>query len=159
MREVRKLAELGSSAFAFFDDSFAVGRRRVAELSRALAETGAQWTCTAHPSHLDTSTLRAMKRAGCGGIDIGMESAGITRIKGDLDGIVKARALSKAVMRNIKQNLVFAFGYNLIGVPLAAGVLYPSFGLLLSPIVASLAMALSSVSVIGNSLRIRSVRL
>ncbi|MGN6209431.1 copper-transporting P-type ATPase [Asticcacaulis sp.] len=93
------------------------------------------------------------------GTDIAMESAGITLIKGDLDGIVKARNLSKAVMTNIKQNLVFAFGYNLIGVPLAAGVLYPAFGLLLSPIVASLAMALSSVSVIGNSLRIRSVRL
>jgi Cu+-exporting ATPase len=93
------------------------------------------------------------------GADIAMESAGITLIKGDLDGIVKARNLSKAVMRNIGQNLVFAFGYNLIGVPLAAGVLYPAFGLLLSPVVASLAMALSSVSVIGNSLRIRSAHL
>jgi Cu+-exporting ATPase len=88
-----------------------------------------------------------------------MESAGITLIKGDLDGIVKARHLSRAVMRNIRQNLVFAFGYNLIGVPLAAGVLYPAFGLLLSPVIGSLAMALSSVSVIGNSLRIRSVQL
>jgi Cu+-exporting ATPase len=93
------------------------------------------------------------------GTDIAMESAGITLIKGDLDGIVKARALSRAVMTNIKQNLVFAFGYNLIGVPLAAGVLYPAFGLLLSPVIASLAMALSSVSVIGNSLRIRSARI
>lgn len=93
------------------------------------------------------------------GTDIAMESAGITLIKGDLDGIVKARNLSKAVMRNIRQNLLFAFGYNLIGVPLAAGVLYPAFGLLLSPVISSLAMALSSVSVIGNSLRIRSVRL
>jgi Cu+-exporting ATPase len=93
------------------------------------------------------------------GADIAMESAGITLIKGDLDGIVKARHLSRAVMRNIRQNLVFAFGYNLIGVPLAAGVLYPAFGLLLSPVIGSLAMALSSVSVIGNSLRIRSVQL
>lgn len=93
------------------------------------------------------------------GTDIAMESAGITLIKGDLGGIVRARALSRAVMRNIKQNLVFAFAYNLIGVPIAAGVLYPAFGLLLSPIIASAAMAFSSVSVIGNSLRIRSVKL
>lgn len=93
------------------------------------------------------------------GTDIAMESAGITLIKGDLDGIVRARALSRAVMRNIKQNLVFAFAYNLIGVPIAAGVLYPAFGLLLSPIIASAAMAFSSVSVIANSLRIRNVKL
>ncbi len=93
------------------------------------------------------------------GTDIAMESAGITLIKGDLNGIVKARELSRAVMRNIKQNLVFAFAYNTVGVPIAAGVLYPAFGLLLSPIIASAAMAFSSVSVIGNSLRIRNVRL
>ena len=93
------------------------------------------------------------------GTDIAMESAGITLIKGDLDGIVKTRRLSRAVMGNITQNLVFAFGYNLLGVPLAAGVLYPAFGILLSPVVASAAMALSSVSVIGNSLRIGRVRL
>lgn len=93
------------------------------------------------------------------GTDIAMESAGITLIKGDLGGIVRARALSRAVMRNIKQNLIFAFAYNLIGVPIAAGILYPAFGLLLSPIIASAAMAFSSVSVIGNSLRIRSVKL
>ena len=93
------------------------------------------------------------------GTDIAMESAGITLIKGDLDGIVKARALSRAVMRNIRQNLIFAFGYNMIGVPIAAGVLYPAFGLLLSPVIGSLAMALSSVSVIVNSLRIRSTKL
>lgn len=93
------------------------------------------------------------------GTDIAMESAGITLIKGDLNGIVKARSLSRAVMRNIKQNLIFAFAYNTIGVPIAAGVLYPAFGLLLSPIIASAAMAFSSVSVIGNSLRIRGVRL
>ncbi|ESQ85140.1 haloacid dehalogenase [Asticcacaulis sp. AC466] len=93
------------------------------------------------------------------GTDIAMESAGITLVKGDLGGIVRARVLSRAVMRNIKQNLIFAFAYNLIGVPIAAGVLYPAFGLLLSPILASAAMAFSSVSVIGNSLRIRSVDL
>lgn len=93
------------------------------------------------------------------GTDIAMESAGVTLIKGDLGGIAKAHALSTAVMRNIRQNLVFAFGYNVIGIPIAAGLLYPSFGLLLSPIIASAAMALSSVSVIANSLRIRSVNL
>jgi Cu+-exporting ATPase len=93
------------------------------------------------------------------GTDIAMESAGITLIKGDLHGIVKARTLSQAVMGNIKQNLVFAFAYNVVGVPIAAGVLYPTFGLLLSPIIASAAMAFSSVSVIANSLRIRSVKI
>jgi Cu+-exporting ATPase len=93
------------------------------------------------------------------GTDIAMESAGITLIKGDLGGIVRARALSRAVMLNIKQNLIFAFAYNLIGVPIAAGILYPAFGLLLSPIIASAAMAFSSVSVIANSLRVRSIKL
>jgi Cu+-exporting ATPase len=93
------------------------------------------------------------------GADVAIESAGVTLLRGDLSGLVKARALSRAVMRNIRQNLVFAFVYNAAGVPLAAGVLYPSFGLLLSPQVAALAMALSSVSVIGNALRLRSVRI
>ena len=93
------------------------------------------------------------------GTDVAMESAGVTLIKGDLTGIVRARRLSRAVMRNIRQNLVFAFGYNTLGVPIAAGVLYPVFGLLLSPMIASAAMSLSSVSVIGNALRLRGVRL
>ncbi|MCW5774239.1 MAG: copper-translocating P-type ATPase, partial [Rhodospirillaceae bacterium] len=93
------------------------------------------------------------------GTDVAMESAGVTLLKGDLRGIVKARRLSHAVMRNIRQNLFFAFIYNGAGVPLAAGVLYPLFGLLLSPIVAAAAMSLSSVSVIGNALRLRGVRL
>lgn len=93
------------------------------------------------------------------GTDIAMESAGITLIRGDLGGIVKARALSRVVMRNIKQNLVFAFAYNTIGVPVAAGLLYPAFGLLLSPVIASAAMSLSSVSVIANALRIRAAKL
>jgi Cu+-exporting ATPase len=88
-----------------------------------------------------------------------MQSAGVTLVKGDLIGIVRARALSQATMRNIRQNLTFAFVYNIAGVPLAAGVLYPSLGLLLSPIVAALAMSLSSVSVIGNALRLRMLRL
>jgi Cu+-exporting ATPase len=93
------------------------------------------------------------------GTDIAMESAAVTLVKGDLNGIVRARRLSRAVMRNIRQNLFFSFAYNAAGVPIAAGVLYPSFGILLSPIIAGAAMALSSVSVIANSLRLRSVRL
>jgi Cu+-exporting ATPase len=93
------------------------------------------------------------------GTDVAMESAGVTLVKGDLAGIARARLLSRATMRNIRQNLVLAFVYNVLGIPLAAGVLYPSFGLLLSPIVAAAAMSLSSVSVIGNALRLRFVRL
>jgi heavy metal translocating P-type ATPase len=93
------------------------------------------------------------------GTDVAMESAGVTLVKGDLAGIARARMLSRATMRNIRQNLVLAFVYNVLGVPLAAGVLYPEFGLLLSPIVAAAAMSLSSVSVIGNSLRLRMVKL
>ena len=89
------------------------------------------------------------------GTDVAIESAGITLLSGDLRGIVRARALSRATMRNIRQNLFFAFAYNTIGVPVAAGVLYPFFGLLLSPIIASAAMTFSSVSVIGNALRLR----
>ncbi|WP_417722028.1 heavy metal translocating P-type ATPase [Salipiger sp.] len=93
------------------------------------------------------------------GADVAMESAGITLVKGDLGGIVRARQLAGATMRNIRQNLFFAFVYNAAGVPLAAGILYPFFGILLSPIVAAAAMSLSSVSVIGNALRLRGVRL
>jgi P-type Cu+ transporter len=93
------------------------------------------------------------------GSDVAIESAGVTLLKGDLTGIVKARALSAAVMRNIRQNLFFAFVYNALGVPVAAGVLYPVFGLLLSPIIAAAAMALSSVSVVANALRLRGVAL
>jgi Cu+-exporting ATPase len=84
-----------------------------------------------------------------------MESAGITLVKGDLNGILRARKLSQDVMRNIKQNLVFAFAYNALGIPIAAGVLYPVFGWLLSPVIAAAAMSFSSVSVIANSLRLR----
>lgn len=92
------------------------------------------------------------------GTDVAIESAGITLLKGDLTGIVKARRLSQATMTNIRQNLVFAFIYNAAGIPVAAGVLYPVFGLLLSPVIAAAAMALSSVSVIGNALRLRSMK-
>jgi Cu+-exporting ATPase len=93
------------------------------------------------------------------GTDIAMESAGITLVKGDLRGIVRARQLSRATMRNIRQNLFFAFVYNTLGVPIAAGVLYPFFGILLSPMIASAAMTFSSVSVIVNALRLRKVEL
>jgi Cu+-exporting ATPase len=89
------------------------------------------------------------------GTDVAMESAGVTLVKGDLRGIVRARRLSRATMRNIRQNLFFAFFYNVLGVPIAAGVLYPLAGLLLSPVVASAAMTFSSVSVIANALRLR----
>lgn len=93
------------------------------------------------------------------GTDVAIESAGVTLVKGDLSGIVRAHQLSKATMKNIRQNLLFAFGYNILGVPVAAGLLYPFFGILLSPMIASLAMSLSSVSVIGNSLRLRSAKI
>jgi Cu+-exporting ATPase len=93
------------------------------------------------------------------GTDVAMESAGVTLVKGDLRAIIRARRLSRAVMRNIRQNLFFAFFYNSLGVPIAAGVLYPFVGILLSPIIAAAAMSLSSVSVIGNALRLRTVRL
>jgi Cu+-exporting ATPase len=93
------------------------------------------------------------------GTDVAMESAGITLLRGDLRGIARARTLSRATMRNIRENLFFAFAYNSLGVPIAAGVLYPFFGLLLSPIFASAAMTFSSVSVITNALRLRKVQL
>jgi Cu+-exporting ATPase len=93
------------------------------------------------------------------GADVAMESAGVTLVKGDLNGIVRARRLSRATMCNIRQNLFFAFVYNSLGVPLAAGVLYPLFGLVLSPILAAAAMSFSSVSVIGNALRLKRERL
>jgi Cu+-exporting ATPase len=93
------------------------------------------------------------------GADVAIESAGITLMSGDLTGLVRARKLAEATMANIRQNLLFAFLYNSLGVPLAAGVLYPAFGLLLSPVVAAAAMSFSSVSVIGNALRLRGVKL
>ena len=89
------------------------------------------------------------------GTDVAMESAGVTLVKGDLRGLVRALQLSDAVMRNIRQNLFFAFIYNVLGIPIAAGVLYPAFGILLSPVFAGLAMALSSVSVVSNALRLK----
>jgi Cu+-exporting ATPase len=93
------------------------------------------------------------------GTDVAIETSGVTLLRGDLAGILRARRLSRLTMRNIRQNLFFAFIYNALGVPLAAGVLYPVFGLLLSPMIAAAAMSLSSVSVIGNALRLRAVKL
>ena len=93
------------------------------------------------------------------GTDVAMESAGVTLVKGDLLGIVRAHKLSQGTMKNIRQNLFFAFFYNALGVPVAAGLLYPFFGILLSPMFASLAMSLSSVSVIGNALRLKNIKL
>jgi Cu+-exporting ATPase len=93
------------------------------------------------------------------GTEVAMQSAGVTLVRGDLAGIARARALSRATMRNIRQNLFFAFAYNVVGIPIAAGVLYPFFGILLSPVIAALAMSLSSVSVVGNALRLRTARL
>jgi Cu+-exporting ATPase len=91
------------------------------------------------------------------GTEVAMESAGVTLVKGDLAAIARARALSRATMRNIRQNLFFAFAYNALGVPIAAGVLYPLLGILLNPMIAAAAMALSSVSVIANATRLRTM--
>src|SRR5262249_17287880 len=93
------------------------------------------------------------------GTDVAIESAGITLLKGDLTGLVRARRLSRATMNNIRQNLFFAFIYNAAGVPIAAGLLYPPLGILLSPSIAAAAMALSSVSVVGNALRLRTAQI
>jgi Cu+-exporting ATPase len=93
------------------------------------------------------------------GADVAMETAAVTLIKGDLQGIVRARRLSRATMRNIRQNLFFAFVFNTLAVPIAAGVLYPAIGLLLNPMIASAAMSMSSVLVVTNALRLRTVRL
>ena len=93
------------------------------------------------------------------GTDVAIESSGVTLLKGDLQGIVRARRLSRAAMSNIRQNLFLAFVYNSAGVPIAAGILYPFFGIMLSPIIAAAAMALSSLSVIGNALRLRATNI
>jgi Cu+-exporting ATPase len=93
------------------------------------------------------------------GTDVAMASAGVTLVKGDLRGIVRARLLSRATLRNIKENLFFAFVYNSLGIPIAAGLLYPWFGILLSPVIAAAAMSFSSVSVVTNALRLRRLRL
>jgi hypothetical protein len=121
---------------------------------KALSGAGAVYACRMHPQ---------IRHKGPGNCPIcsmplvrSRQSAGVTLVKGDLAGIVRARALSRTTTRNIRQNLAFAFVYNVVRIPIAAGALYPAFGILLSPMVAALAMSLSSVSVIANALRLRS---
>ena len=132
-------------------------KARASAISRQSA-VSSRWPATG------STTPRPWRRREVGiamgtGADIAMESAGLTLLKGDLNGIVRARRLSRAVMRNIRQNLFFAFVFNALAIPIAAGALYPAFGLLLNPMIASAAMSLSSVLVIGNALRLRTVRL
>lgn len=137
-------------------------RKRPSVLSETLRHPGGEDHPFVFAGTLIARGSGALAQAAVGiamgtGTEVAIQSAGITLVKGDLAGVARAMALSRATMRNIRQNLLFAFAYNVIGIPIAAGVLYPTFGLLLSPIVAALAMSLSSVSVIVNALRLRTL--
>jgi YHS domain-containing protein len=126
------------------------------------AVTGTTWTCPMHPEVVNDAPALAQAQIGIAmgnGTDVAMESAAVTLLKGDLGAILRARRLSRATMRNIRQNLFFAFVFNAASVPIAAGVLYPFTGLLLNPMIASGVMSLSSVLVVSNALRLRAVRL
>jgi Cu+-exporting ATPase len=172
-----ELRELGVNVLMLTGDN----PRTAEAVARKLGIADFQAGVTPHDKHEKVTCLKAAGRivgmAGDGindapalaaadigiamgtGTDIAMESAGVTLVKGDLRGIVRAIRLGRAMMQNIRQNLFFAFIYNALGVPVAAGALYPFFGVLLSPIIAGAAMSLSSVSVIGNALRLRSAKL
>jgi Cu+-exporting ATPase len=175
-RALAELRELGVDVLMLTGDN----PRTAGAVARALGIADFQAGVAPHDKHEKVKSLQAAGRvvgmAGDGindapalaaadvgiamgtGTDIAMESAGVTLVKGDLRGIVRAIRLGRAMMRNIRQNLVFAFVYNALGIPVAAGALYPFFGALLSPIIAGAAMSLSSVSVIGNALRLRSAK-
>ena len=133
-------------------------RTRLAAATLVAAVLAATSALADEDALLERTVVRNRLHSPAGRLEVSA-SAGVTLVKGDLAGIARARSLSRATMRNIRQNLFLAFVYNMLGVPLAAGVLYPVLGILLSPIVAALAMALSSVSVIGNALRLRTLRL
>jgi Cu+-exporting ATPase len=129
-------------------------------MARVISSSSNEPKCNERgPGYRIGNRLRLLNIAMATGTHVAMKSAGVTLVKGDLRGIAKARRLSRATMSNIRQNLFFAFVYNVIGIPIAAGALYPVFGLLLSPIIASAAMSMSSVSVITNALRLKSVKL
>jgi Cu+-exporting ATPase len=172
-----RLRELGLELVMLTGDSWAtadaVARRlgiarveaevlpeRKAEVVRRLQETGRIVAMAGDGINDAPALAQAQVGIAMGtGADVAMESAGITLVKGDLRALARAVRLSRATLRNIRQNLFFAFVYNAVGVPIAAGVLYPLFGLVLSPMIAAAAMSLSSVSVIGNALRLRGARL
>ncbi|HEX9101870.1 MAG TPA: HAD-IC family P-type ATPase, partial [Polyangia bacterium] len=156
----RTTAEAVARALGIDDVRAEVGAGGKAEHVRALQAGGAVVAMAGDGINDAPALAQANVGIAMGtGTDVAIESAGVTLVRGDLAGVVRARRLSRATMRNIRQNLAFAFVYNTLGIPVAAGALFPLFGLLLSPMIASAAMSLSSVSVIGNALRLRRTHL